>query len=81
MKKHVTLISFTGIRVLLLLLPCFVFGTYPVKNNFQHEQIFAGSFSPVQIMANDSVIIGDSLHLSMQVPLAPWWGYSFTQTL
>ena len=81
MKKHVTLISFTGIRVLLLLLPCFVFGTNPVKNNFQPEQIFAGSLSPDQIMANDSIIIGDSLQLSMQVPLAPWWGYSFTQTL
>jgi hypothetical protein len=81
MKKHVTLFSFTGIGILLFLLPCFVFATNPAKIKLQPEQIFAGSYSPDQIMANDSIIIGDSLQLSMQVPLAPWWGYSFTQTL
>ena len=81
MKKHVTLFSFTGVGILLFLLPCFVFATNPAKIKLQPAQIFAGSYSPDQIMANDSIIIGDSLQLSMQVPLAPWWGYSFTQTL
>jgi len=33
------------------------------------------------ILENDSLIIGTGGDSSTQVPLAPWWGYSFTQTL
>jgi len=63
------------------MLSCLVFASNTGQTSQEFEQKDDGFFSPNMILENDSIIIGDSVILSMQVPIAPWWGYSFTQTL
>jgi len=40
-----------------------------------------GTIIPEIVTENDTIIIGTGSDSSMLVPISPWWGFSFTQTL
>ena len=67
--------------VLLLLIPGFVFSLDSEQDNQGSVQIITGHDRLLVPASNDSIVIGTGADSSMLVPLCPWWGYSFTQTL
>lgn len=70
-----------SLTVLLVLFASFAFSMYPVQDNNQVVRDFGSGNRLEKAFDNDPIIIGTGSDSSMAVPIAPWWGFSFTQTL
>ncbi|MBE0639578.1 MAG: choice-of-anchor J domain-containing protein [Bacteroidales bacterium] len=81
MKKHTINFRSGGLFALLVLFAILalaftqVYDREEISQKYSIERVSGTSFG------NNPVIIGTDTDSSMAVPLAPWWGYSFTQTL
>ncbi len=73
MKKHLPISGIATLFVAALLF------TFLVKAEDNSRKPIAGDANPDS--GKNSVVIGTGTDSSMSVPLAPWWGFSFTQTL
>ena len=81
MKKHYKFSAFVILLIVLFICP--EFSTVSGINNYKgkYDQVLSGNQQSFITSRADSVVIGTGTDSSMLVPLCPWWGYSFTQTL
>lgn len=81
MKKHLPNLKTIAILALLALGTSFVFADNIGLKNDQFLLQSALNNGLALSFDNNPVIIGTGTDSSMAVPIAPWWGYSFTQTI
>ncbi|MCF8365325.1 MAG: choice-of-anchor J domain-containing protein [Bacteroidales bacterium] len=81
MKKHLQIHRAPFVFFLTLTLVCLLFATGKGQSNHQSAPGIQINSLPGEVMVNDTITIGGGNDSSMMVPIAPWWGFSFTQTL
>ena len=73
--KSTLLVSILSLLVILVFTVCYGQNT---PENIAHKGYKNLTDAVIQ---NDTILIGSSTDSSMMVPISPWWGFSFTQTL